>query len=298
MKENKNILIIVAAVVSISLLIFLAFGVPVIKKGNAIKRADTFIAMGKYDDGIAIYDNILGNKYSEEIMAKRNAAIELAELEENLKKGLEAFEDDDINKAVKYLSKVPKSDEKRYNKAREILQDIENTMLAEVEELIENDDLNQATKMVNEYLKISPKSKKMQNVKDSIDAKLTSAKKQLEMEEQERKKQEQDLKNKETEAVIASKNAEVAQRKMDETKNIANNLQGSYKSIIAKEANLRNAPTLKSKIITVIPRGTNVYIYNTQIESVDRIWCQVMVDVNGYPEEGWISYNTMNYNIQ
>ncbi len=298
MKENKKTLIIVAGVVTVSLLVLIAFGIPAIKKGKAIKRADAFIAMGKYEDGIAIYDNILSNKYSEEIMAKRDAAMELSELDENLKKGLEAFEDDDINKAVKYLSKVPKSDEKRYKKAKEVLHDIEDTVLAELEELIESDDLVQATKIVNDYLKVSPKSVKMQNAKDSIEAKIASAKKQIETEEQERKKSEQDLKNKETEAVIASKNAEISQRKMDDARFIANNLQGSYKSIIAAKANLRSAPTLNSKVITTLSRGTNVYIYNTQIESVDRIWCQVMVEGSGYSDSGWISYNTMNYNIQ
>lgn len=61
--------------------------------------------------------------------------------------------------------------------------------------------------------------------------------------------------------------------------------------------NLRAAPTLKGKLITALPRGTEVYIIETQVESASRIWCKV----EAYPYNdyyvGWITYNTMNYSL-
>lgn len=299
-KGNRQLVIGIVGVVSVSLLIFMVFGVSAIKKNKIIKQADAFIAMERFEDGIAIYDNILSDDYSNDIMAKRDAAIELMESDENFKKGLEAFEDENINKAIKYLSKVPKSDKKRYEKALAELKDIEEATIMEVDELIESEDLDKAIKIVNTYLKAAPDNIKMQNAKDSINAKYTEAEKQAKAEEEDRKNKETEAitaaKNAEAEAINTSKNAEISQRKRDEIQSTANNIIGSYKSIIAKEANLREAPTLKSRVLVTLSRGTNVYIHDTQIESSDRIWC--LVNVEGYSESGWISYNTMNYTMQ
>lgn len=83
-------------------------------------------------------------------------------------------------------------------------------------------------------------------------------------------------------------------RKKDEAQSIASNLRKSYRSIISEGANLRDAPTIKSNVYNTVPRGSEVYIIDTQIESSDRIWCRVDTDYGS----GWISYNTMNYTIQ
>lgn len=290
-KTPKGLIMAIAGISSIILIVLIFFGVRYFNEQKMIKQADSFIAIEKFEDGIYIYDNLLSKKYSLEIINKRSAAVELMEADENLKKGVEAYEENDINRAVRHLLKVPKEDEKRYKLALEELALIESDVLAEIERLIDYEDLDEAKEVANNYLKSDPKNVKVQNVKNAIDSQQAESEKQARMEKENQEAEALELANK------AEREAEDA-RKKAEARNEANNIVGSYKSIIAENANLRDTPSLKGGVILVLPRGTNVYIHETQIENEDRIWCYVSVDDYDYYESGWISYNTLNYNIQ
>ncbi|WP_342536166.1 SH3 domain-containing protein [Sporosarcina sp. FSL K6-3508] len=90
---------------------------------------------------------------------------------------------------------------------------------------------------------------------------------------------------------------EAAQWEKDEAVRIADSLQGTNQTIVTGKGNLRNAPTLNGDVITALPRGTEVYIIDTQVESAERIWCKVEVYLSNSNYVGWISYNTMNYTL-
>lgn len=304
---NKKLWIGVAVLVLASLLIFTSIAVPRRNKNKAIEQADSLIAMGKFEEGIAMYEKMINEEYSDEIMDKRYAAIELMESEENLKKGIEAYEDGELNKAIKFLSKVSESDSQRYKKAKEELENIEEDALIDIDELINKGSLEEAEKVTDTYLKAWPKNKNIQNAKERIIAKGTEVKKQEELQEQERIVQEQERiaqeqakiaadKKREEEKVAAAKKEENSKNSKEETQKTADSIMGTYKSIVSKQANLREAPTLDSKIVATLKRGTMVYIGDTQVESADRIWCLVYVDDEA--SSGWVSYNTMNYSIQ
>lgn len=304
---NKKLWIGVAIIVLASLLIFTSVVVPKRNKNKTMEQADSLIAMGKFEEGISIYEKMINEEYSDEIMNKRTAAIELMESEENLKKGLEAYEDGDLNKAIKFLSKVPESDRERYKKAEDELENIEEDTLMEIDELIAKGSFEEAEKVADTYLKASPKNKNIQNAKDGIIARRTEVKKQEEIQEQERIAQEEKSlsqeqariaadKKREEEKAAAARKEETSKSNKEATQKTADSIMGSYKSIVSKQANLRAAPTLDSKIVTTLKRGDIVYIGDTQVESADRIWCLVYVDEDG--SSGWVSYNTMNYTIQ
>ena len=215
-------------------------------------------------------------------------------------KGLEAYEDGDLNKAIKFLSKVPEKDRERYKRAEDELENIEEDTLIEIEELIAEGSFEEAEKVADTYLKASPKNKNIQNAKDGILARGKEIKKQEEIQEQERISQEEARisadKKREEEKAAAARKEEKSKISKEATQKTADSIMGTYKSIVSKQANLRAAPTLDSKIVKTLKRGDMVYIGDTQVESADRIWCLVYVDEDG--SSGGVAYNTMNYTIQ
>lgn len=83
-----------------------------------------------------------------------------------------------------------------------------------------------------------------------------------------------------------------------QAQNIANNLPGTMQTVVSERGNLRAAPSLNAQLIIALPRGTDIYILRTKVESADRIWCEVELTHNGVYYTGWLSYNTMNYSIK
>lgn len=284
---NKKVIIAVTSAASLVLIVSIIFGASIFKENKIIKQADSLISIEKYEDAIALYENLLSKKYIPALVTKRDSAMELMESNENFEKGIEAFDDDDKRNAIKYFSRIPESDKKKYEEATEKLSDLEEVTIMEIEDLIESGNLDEANKIVNEHLKLSPDSIDMKNAKETIASKYTE-------DENEAKAEEQAQKNQEIAQADAANNEAANRKKKEDAQSIANHLMGSYKTIISEEANLRDAPTLKSNVYYTVPRGTEVYISDTQIESSDRIWCQVSTDYG----TGWISYNTMNYKIQ
>lgn len=294
---NKKIFIPVVSAASLVLIVLLIFGVSAFKRNKTISQADSLISIEKYEDGIAIYDQLLSNKYIPALVAKRDAAMELMESDENFEKGMEAFDDDDKKNAVKYLSKVPKTDKKKYKEAQEKLNDLEDVTAMEVEELIDGGNLDEASKMLNQYLKLFPDNTDLQNAKDTIASKHTESENEAKAEEENQKDQEIAAANAAANAAKAQAdkaNSEAAsRRKINDADVIANNLRGSNRTITSKQANLRDAPAINSNVYATVPQGTQVYISHTQVESSSRIWCKVSTSYGS----GWISYNTMNYTI-
>lgn len=291
---NKKLIIGLASVGSIFLLIGLIFGVSAFQKNQTIKQADSLISMEKFEDGIALYDQLLMKKYIPAIVSKRDLAIELMESEENLKKGTEAFDDDNKPKAIKHLSKIPKGDKKRYNKALEMLEELEESAVADIESLVGANSLDEASKMVTEYLRLYPDSVDIQNAEQDIISKRSEAENQAKAQEQAQKdKAAADAKAAQA-SVQSQANQAASNMKKEEARNVASYVIGTTRAITSKEANLRSSPTLNGDIHYTLSRGEKVYIQNTQIENSNRIWCYVRDQYSNY---GWISYNTMNNSI-
>jgi len=274
--DKKKIAII--AVVSVVVLIVGVFGFGVIQRMKTIEQANALVSMEKYKDGIAMYEKLLSKNYDKAVADRRDRAIELMESKANYEKAMEFCEKEDYKKAIACFMKVSKNDKKRYSETSEQMNAIEEQIIAQIKDEFEYGDDVYAMDMLNDYLKAVPNSTAAKNLKDD----LRFAK------EEEKTKQEQELAEAERQAA--------EEEKASEASYTAYNVSGTYQTIIAKNANLRVAPKLDADVITTVPQGSECYVYETKIETAERIWCQVeYVDDYGEYYVGWVSYNTMNY---
>jgi len=274
--DKKKIAIIVA--VSVVVLVVGVFGFGVVKRMKTIEQANALVSMEKYKDGISIYEKLLSQKYDKAVADRRDRAIELMESKTNYEKAMEFCEKEEYKKAIACFMKVSKNDKKRYSETSEQMNAIEEQIIAQIKDEFEYGDDVYAMDMLNDYLKAVPNSTAAKNLKDD----LRFAK------EEEKAKQEQELAEAEKQAAEEEKESEASYT--------AYNVSGTYQTIIAKNANLRVAPKLDAAVITTVPQGSECYVYETKIETAERIWCQVeYVDDYGEYYVGWVSYNTMNY---
>lgn len=307
--NKKKILL---AVISAVVIVAAVFLITMLNGNKMVKQADSLVAIGKYEDGIAVYDTILTKKMSVEVLNKREKAIDLMEANENYKRGMESLDNNDQYKAVKYFSKVPESDKKLYEKASNEVSDIEDMTASEAEELIASKDFAGAYTVVNEHLKVAPNSAKINNMKETLiakekevneknaaakaeeDKKIAQIKNE---EEKQAKVAEAEKRNQEAQALVAAKNKETEKWELEQAKAVAGTLIGSIRYVTSEIGNLRDAPTLNGNLIDKLPNGTEVYIMDTHVENIKRTWCRVEVYVYGNYYTGWISYNTLNNSI-
>ena len=312
-KSGGNKKKIILAVLSAVVIVAGVFLFTIIKDSRMVKQADSLVAIGKYENGIMIYDDILTKKMSVEVMGKRDNAIDLMEANENYEQGIEALDNDDRYKAIKYFLKVPENDQKLYEKASNEISDIEDMTASDAEELIADKDFIGAYKVINEHLKVAPNSSKVSNLKETLIAtekevnkknavaKAEEDKKIAEVknaEEKQAKAIEDERKSQEAKALVVAKNKETEKWELEQAKAVAGTLVGSTRYVTSDIGNLRDAPTLNGNLIDALPKGTEVYIMDTHVENIKRTWCRVDVYIYGdYHYTGWISYNTLNNSI-
>lgn len=225
-KVKRSLSLRLARILFWVLIITMAFKFVRSKRDKMAGQRDRLMPMWEFERGSAIYDNLLYSRSLPTIVTKMDSIIQLAQIDGEHKKIIEEM------------------------KARE------RSTVRQAEELIQDDNLNEAKKIVDDYLTAFPESIGMNKVKDSLDEKYSKVNK--------------------------------------EAKRIASEIKGSNKTINYKEANLRQSPTFDSKVLDVLTHGTKVYIYNTEIEFPDIIWCEVKVQGYHYSAVGWVSFDTMN----
>ena len=78
--------------------------------------------------------------------------------------------------------------------------------------------------------------------------------------------------------------------------NIANNLLHTFQKVQTDKANLRTSPSIESEIVTTLPIDSDLYVKNTKIEGIERIWCEVeaLDSATGEKYQGWISNKVMD----
>lgn len=176
--------------------------------------------------------------------------------------------------SVKKFKEVLPEDNVNYSSAQNKISDLENIILNIVEEKIEERKYREAQNLVDEYLSIVEESAKANTLKESI---------------YNRSKAEEALSQDELDGSIEleKSRAEISKK--------AENIINTYQKVQLKQANLRKEPSLNSEILTKLPKGSDLYIKETKIEGIERIWCKVDA-VDSMSKEsfsGWISNKTM-----
>ncbi|WFD10534.1 SH3 domain-containing protein [Tepidibacter hydrothermalis] len=279
MEKKKKIFILA---ISIAFLVVAgtlgSYGVSTFKKTKALEQADALVSMEKYKDGIIIYENMLSKKYNKAVADKRDLAIELMESKENYKEAMELFDAGEYQKSIRFFSRISKNDKKRYGETTKTLKGIEENIFQEIRDEFEVGNQDDAIDRLNNYIKAVPTSVEAKNLKDELKFSIKEAKKNQEMKMEEAKKRAEE------------------EEQLNEIACTAYNVEDTYQTIIAKNANLRVAPKLDADVITTIPEGSECYVMETKVENSERFWCKVQCyDSYGESRTGWVSYNTMNY---
>ncbi|MEJ8553431.1 SH3 domain-containing protein [Tepidibacter sp. Z1-5] len=279
MQKKKKILILA---ISLAFLVVAGtlgvYGCNTLKRTKTLQQANSLVSMEKYKDGITIYEGMLSKKYDKAIADKRDLAIELMESKENHKKAMELFDAGEYQESIKFFSRISKNDKKRYGETSKTLSSIEENIFQEIRDEFELGNEKDAIDRLNDYIKAVPTSTEAKNLKDELKFSIKEAKKNEEMQIKEAEKMAQE------------------ENKLNETEGKAYDVDGTYQTIIAKNANLRVAPKIGADVITTIPEGTECYVMETKVENAERFWCKVeCYDDMGEYYVGWVSYNTMNY---
>lgn len=245
------------------------------------QQADLYKSMGEYEKAIEIYNQLIDKTHKVVYVEQKKQAEELIASRDAFEEGMEAAEQEDITLALKLLSKVPEQDEERYEEASKKMQVLGKQYLADVNQEMQNGNFDYALGMIEEYQKILPDSKTAKDLKVKIIQKKTEYENQ-QLAQAEARKAESDKKV-----------------RLTETKIDAQNIIGTYQTVVTAEANIRSAPRIGDNIIAKLYQGAELYILDTKVESASRIWCKVRFYDSWYGDyyEGWVSYNTMNYSL-
>lgn len=219
--DKKTISYLFIGIFSAILLLGVVFGIKVFNDSKQISQGDSLMAMEKYKEASLVYEGILRKGYREDVSKKMDRAQELMESKKNYEQGLKLWDDEKYKDAIKFLSKVSKNDKERYLTTVQKINEIEESLLSEIQEVIDQGDLDSGMDMLNDYLKIMPKSETAKNMKQDINFQRSQEKAEYERQVEEEKNQE-----------------------MEEEKNMkvwsqATYAVGTTQTIVSKEANLR-----------------------------------------------------------
>ncbi|CDZ74263.1 hypothetical protein ING2D1G_0062 [Peptoniphilus sp. ING2-D1G] len=241
------------------------------------KEAKVYLEKGQYEEAIDLIEHLKNNpKY--EISPLLEKAHALKRSEDFYEAGNKMMAQGKFIEAIKNYKQVISEDKDNYANSQNRISDLEELILQDAERYIEGNDYSGALNLLNQYLAVIDESAKAQNLKNSI-IKYNSS------------KNTSNIDTSEEYVELEKSRAEIIRK--------AQSLIHTYQKIAIEKANLRTEPSLESEITSVLPKDSELYIYNTKIEGVERIWCEVTA-VNSLTKEqfdGWVSSNTIEPKI-
>lgn len=246
---------------------------------RTLKQADELKEAGEYEEAVRLYRKLNTEKPSEEISGKIEETGLLAESKEAYLAGEESLESGNYIPALHSFQQVLPDDEHYYKAAQDEIAALEVKIIGRSKKLIEKGHQKEALSLLDSYLTAVPESAEAMNLKKSIlNPEQIGEKDAREIEEaRSREEREEELQG----------NGGKDRSDMAE---LASNLLHSYQTIVTYEANLRDGPSLDSKILGVLAKGSDVYVYDTLIEGTERVWCHVeVINPEGTITEGWVS---------
>jgi hypothetical protein len=272
---SKSLRITLYSLASIAILVLSFFLVSFynnFRNDKKYENAKTYIENGQYELALKNLNDLKYNdKY--EITPLIDKTNKLINSQLAYKRGLELSSEYDYIEAIKYFKKVIAEDKINYEKSQSRITEIEGLILNQAQNHIDNKDYKNAIYLLDEYLSVVDESAKAQTLRDSL---LKYNKGQY------------------IDEYDINEDLEMAKNRAD-INNKAESLINTFQRIVNDDASLREEPSLKSKLITQLPIDSEVYIINTKIEGIERIWCQVksQASEDGKSYEGWITANSI-----
>ena len=316
--KQKNII----AVVLVTLVIFVgAFvGLNIFNSSKAEKLdklAHQCIVDGNYQKAVDYYSELYDRTNDGSYIDKKREAVELLSSKNNYDYGVNYLKEMKYVDAAKSFLKVSNKDSVNYQKAQQRLQESTQAVIIASDSFAEDDNFDASLNMLNSYARVMPhetividKIKEVEKAKNQYNEKKQDEEKQRalsEKKEKEAREKAEKLANESAEELKKEKESTKKPEKKDESYETDDNkrlidlcirLVGKTYLVTADNAKIYEEPSNKSQVISSIPMGSEVYIYEAKPDSGQRVWCHAIIksadSLKSY--DAWISSNNLEIN--
>ncbi|MFR6141487.1 MAG: SH3 domain-containing protein [Finegoldia sp.] len=316
--KQKNIIVVVLITVVIFVGAFVGFNIFNSSKAEKLdKLAHQCIVDGEYQKAVDYYSELYDRTNDGAYIDKKREAVELLSSKNNYDYGVNYLKEMKYIDAAKSFLKVSNKDSANYQKAQQRLQESTQAVIIASDSFAEDENFDASLNMLNSYARVMPhetliidKIKEVEKAKDQYKQKKQDEEKQRALSEKKEKEAREKAEK------LASESAEELKKKKEDTKQ-PNKTDESYETddnkrlidlcirlvgktylVTTENAKIYDQPSNKSEVISSIPLGSEVYIYEAKPDSGQRVWCHAIIksadSLKSY--DAWISSNNLEIN--
>lgn len=316
--KQKNIIAVVLITVVIFVGAFVGLNIFNSSKAEKLdKLAHQCIVDGNYQKAVDYYSELYDRTNDGSYIDKKREAVELLSSKNNYDYGVNYLKEMKYVDAAKSFLKVSNKDNVNYQKAQQRLQESTQAVIIASDSFAEDDNFDASLNMLNSYARVMPhenividKIKEVEKAKNQYNEKKQEEEKQRalsEKKEKEAREKAEKLANESAEELKKEKESTKKPDKKDESYETDDNkrlidlcirLVGKTYLVTTDNAKIYEEPSNKSEVISSIPMGSEVYIYEAKPDSGQRVWCHAIIksadSLKSY--DAWISSNNLEIN--
>lgn len=316
--KQKNIIAVVLITVVIFVGAFVGLNIFNSSKAEKLdKLAHQCIVDGNYQKAVDYYSELYDRTNDGSYIDKKREAVELLSSKNNYDYGVNYLKEMKYVDAAKSFLKVSNKDSVNYQKAQQRLQESTQAVIIASDSFVEDDNFDASLNMLNSYARVMPhetividKIKEVEKAKNQYNEKKQEEEKQRalsEKKEKEAREKAEKLANESAEELKKEKESTKQPDKKDESYETDDNkrlidlcirLVGKTYLVTTDNAKIYEEPSNKSEVISSIPMGSEVYIYEAKPDSGQRVWCHAIIksadSLKSY--DAWISSNNLEIN--
>ncbi|WP_392435167.1 SH3 domain-containing protein [Finegoldia magna] len=316
--KQKNIIAVVLITVVIFVGAFVGLNIFNSSKAEKLdKLAHQCIVDGNYQKAVDYYSELYDRTNDGSYIDKKREAVELLSSKNNYDYGVNYLKEMKYVDAAKSFLKVSNKDSVNYQKAQQRLQESTQAVIIASDSFAEDDNFDASLNMLNSYARVMPhetividKIKEVEKAKNLYNEKKQEEEKQRalsEKKEKEAREKAEKLANESAEELKKEKESTKQPDKKDESYETDDNkrlidlcirLVGKTYLVTTDNAKIYEEPSNKSEVISSIPMGSEVYIYEAKPDSGQRVWCHAIIksadSLKSY--DAWISSNNLEIN--
>ena len=316
--KQKNIIAVVLITVVIFVGAFVGLNIFNSSKAEKLdKLAHQCIVDGNYQKAVDYYSELYDRTNDGSYIDKKREAVELLSSKNNYDYGVNYLKEMKYVDAAKSFLKVSNKDSVNYQKAQQRLQESTQAVIIASDSFVEDDNFDASLNMLNSYARVMPhetividKIREIEKAKNQDNEKKQEEEKQRalsEKKEKEAREKAEKLANESAEELKKEKESTKQPDKKDESYETDDNkrlidlcirLVGKTYLVTTDNAKIYEEPSNKSEVISSIPMGSEVYIYEAKPDSGQRVWCHAIIksadSLKSY--DAWISSNNLEIN--
>lgn len=316
--KQKNIVAVVLITVAIFVGAFVGLNILNSSKAEKLdKLAHQCIVDGNYQKAVDYYSELYDRTNDGSYIDKKREAVELLSSKNNYDYGVNYLKEMKYVDAAKSFLKVSSKDNVNYQKAQQRLQESTQAVIIASDSFAEDDNFDASLNMLNSYARVMPheaividKIKEVEKAKNQYNEKKQEEEKQRalsEKKEKEAREKAEKLASESAEELKKEKESTKQPDKQDESYETDDNkrlidlcirLVGKTYLVTTDNAKIYEEPSNKSQVISSIPMGSEVYIYEAKPDSGQRVWCHAIIksadSLKSY--DAWISSNNLEIN--